>query len=220
MFDKINEKFSIKNIAILTSPNQWFIPYANKLSEKIAGSMVFDDHTKIGKEFDIVFMLSYHRIVDKKYLNMHNHNIVIHASDLPQGKGWSPMFWQVLDGKKDIVFTMFEASTNIDDGDIYMKKTLNLIGNELNKELRMLEADIVIDMCLEFIGSYENIVDNKIIQSGKESFYKRRTPNDSVLNVNRTIAEQFNLFRIVDNEEYPAYFEYHGKKYILKIFES
>ena len=54
-------------------------------------------------------------------------------------------------------------------------------------------------------------------QEGAESFYKGRKPEDSQLDFNKTIAEQFNLLRVVDNDKYPAFFEHQGEKYFLKI---
>ena len=57
-------------------------------------------------------------------------------------------------------------------------------------------------------------------QSGEESFYPRRLPKDSELDINKSIDEQFNLFRIVDNDKYPAFFIKNGKKYVLKIYEE
>jgi len=206
-------------VAILTSPNQWFIPYAKELSRLITGSELFFSHRDVVKSFDVVFMLGYHRIVKEKFLAKHSHNIVVHASDLPKGKGWAPMFWQILEGKNDIVFTMFEASTGVDDGDIYMQKTLSLDGSELNEELRRLQAELTVDMCLDFVECCDKYkLPSK--QQGEETFYKRRGPKDSKLDVNKTLGEQFNLLRIVDNEEYPAYFEHLGRKYILKITEG
>jgi methionyl-tRNA formyltransferase len=203
-------------IAILTSPKQWFIPYAEKLNKTIKKSKLFFDHKDINSSFDIVFILSYHKIIEKRYRKFHKHNIVIHSSDLPQGKGWAPLFWQILEGKNEIVFSMFEADDGVDSGDIYMKKTLKLNGYELNNELRKKQAELIIEMCLEFINNYEKY---KVPtpQKGKESFYKKRTPKDSELDINKTIKEQFNLLRIVDNENYPAFFYIDNQKYILKI---
>jgi len=43
------------------------------------------------------------------------------------------------------------------------------------------------------------------------------TLNDSRLDIDRSIKEQFNLLRVVGNEEYPAFFEINGHKYLLKI---
>ncbi|EOB2070111.1 formyltransferase family protein [Campylobacter coli] len=59
------------------------------------------------------------------FLKNNTHNIVIHASNLPQGKGWSPFFHQVIEGKNEITFSLFEADDKVDNGDIYLQKTLN-----------------------------------------------------------------------------------------------
>ncbi|MCW1360406.1 formyltransferase family protein [Campylobacter jejuni] len=107
-------------IAILTSPKQWFIPYAKEL-QKLINADLFYDHKEIFN-YEIVFILSYHKIIDKKFLQQNKHNIVIHASNLPQGKGWSPLFHQVIEGRDEIVFSVFEADEKADNGDIYLQK--------------------------------------------------------------------------------------------------
>jgi methionyl-tRNA formyltransferase len=203
-------------VAILTTENQWFIPYAEELAKIIKGSKLFLNHKDIKESFDIVFILSYHKIIEKEFLKYHKHNIVIHASALPKGKGWAPMFWQILEGKNKIPFSMFEASIGVDDGDIYMQKNLLLTGYELNYELRDKQAKFTMDMCLEFIKDYE-IYKIPTKQSGEESFYAKRGAVDSELDILKSIDEQFNLLRIVDNDFYPAFFYKNGEKYILKI---
>jgi len=203
-------------IAILTTPNQWFSKYAKRLQESIKTSKLFLHHEDLDEVYDVVFILSYHHIIPESFLKNNKHNLVIHASDLPKGKGWAPMFWQILEGKNKITFSMFEASDGVDNGNIYMKKTLELSGYELNSELREKQANFIIDMCLEFLNNYESYKDPKP-QIGKSSIYPKRAAKDSKLDINKSISEQFNLLRIVDNEEYPAFFEIDGYKYILKI---
>lgn len=206
-------------IAILTSPNQWFVPYAKELNKKINSSDLYFNHEKMTQRYDIVFILSYHRIIKENYLDKNRHNIVIHASDLPKGKGWAPMFWQVLENKNIIPFSMFEASIGVDDGDIYIQKNLLLTGYELNEELRDKQAKYTIEMCLDFLVNYDKFKVPKK-QDGNESFYKKRAAMDSEIDINKTINEQFNLLRIVNNENYPAFFYKNDKKYILKIYEA
>ncbi len=205
-------------IGILTSPNQWFIVYAEQLSKQIKNSKLLLNHTEIEDGFDILFILSYHKIIPENVLQKNRHNIVIHASNLPKGKGWAPMFWQILEGKNEIPFTMFEASDGVDNGDIYMQETLDLTGYELNDTLRDEQANFIIEMCLKFINNYDNYR-NAQAQRGEESFYSKRSAKDSELDINKTIKEQFNLLRIVSNDKYPAFFEMDGHKYILKIEE-
>ena len=203
-------------IAILTSPNQWFVPYAEVIHSRIDNSKLFLDHKEIDESYDLVFIISYHKIIEEQYLKKHKHNIVIHESELPKGKGWAPMFWQILEEKNKIPFTMFEASSGVDDGNIYMQKILNLTGFELNDELREKQASFTIEMCLEFVKDYSTYC-VPVKQTGQESFYSKRSANDSLLDVNKTIKEQFNLLRIVNNNDYPAFFELNGYRYKLTI---
>ncbi|WP_348518891.1 UDP-4-amino-4,6-dideoxy-N-acetyl-beta-L-altrosamine N-acetyltransferase [Campylobacter sp. CCS1377] len=201
-------------IAILTSPKQWFIPYAKEL-QKLINADLFYDHKEIFN-YEIVFILSYHKIIDKKFLQQNKHNIVIHASNLPQGKGWSPLFHQVIEGRDEIVFSVFEADEKADNGDIYLQKTLILNGLELYEELREKQARFCLELCVDFLKLYPNIKAQK--QKGKESFYPKRSAKDSELDINKSINEQFNLLRTTSNEEFPAFFYKDGKKFILKIY--
>jgi methionyl-tRNA formyltransferase len=203
-------------IAILTTKNQWFEAYAEALSKQLGNIPIFNNHADFNGKYDVVFILSYHQIIPQEILKKNSHNIVIHASALPKGKGWSPLFWQILEEKNNIPFAMIEAGNSVDNGDIYMQEMLKLAGNELNEELRAKQAKLTIKMCLEFVNNYEQYKTPEK-QSGDESFYAKRSKKDSELDINKTIEEQFNLLRIVDNNDYPAYFELDGNRYILKI---
>ncbi len=57
-------------------------------------------------------------------------------------------------------------------------------------------------------------------EGGKSTYYRKRTPLDSELKLNKSIAEQFNLLRTVDNKRYPAFFKFKGKEYVLHIFKK
>ena len=203
-------------IALVTSPNQWFYKEALEFAKKL-GADFFDSYEKV-RGYELVFILSYHRIIPPNLLTHNKHNLIIHASKLPQGKGWSPMFHQILEGKNAIEFSLFEASAGVDSGDIYLQKTLKLRGNELYDELRQKQALFSLELCEEFVKFYPNLKPQK--QSGKESFYPKRSAKDSKLDIDKSLREQFNLLRICSNEEFPAFFYYEGKKFVLKIYEG
>jgi methionyl-tRNA formyltransferase len=203
-------------IAILTNKNQWFEHYTLQLSKCLNGVSIYKNHEDIRKNYDIVFILSYHQIIPNEILKKNKHNVVIHASLLPKGKGWAPLFWQILEGKSSIPFTMIEAGDGVDNGDIYMQEMLKLEGHELNKELREKQSQLIIQMCQKFVNNYEQYK-IPVKQNGDESFYKKRDKKDSKLNIDKSIKDQFNLLRVVNNSDYPAYFELDGNRYILKI---
>lgn len=207
------------NIAILTSPDQWFVEHAKVLAKKLHFADLYFDHIELKKPYQILFILSYYKIIDNNFLKQNSHNIVVHASSLPKGKGWSPIFWQVINGKNEITFTMFEADKLVDNGDIYMTEKLTLSGVELNSEIRIKQAELTIKMCTKFVEKYPKYT-KKTPQKGEETFFRKRNPNDSELDAFKPINEQFDLLRTVDNEIYPAFFMYRGKKWILKIYSG
>ena len=151
----------MKKIAILTKKNDWFYKYAiqlsNLLNKKGYLSRIFTDHKKIKGKYDVVFILSYYRLVDEQFLKKNKHNVVIHESNLPKGKGWAPLFWQILGGKNIIDFTVFEADKSVDGGDYYFKDKLKLSGTELYDEIRVLQAQMRIKCCFKLLRHIKKI---------------------------------------------------------------
>lgn len=209
-------------ITLLTdNPESWYVPYGRILCEKLrqAGHEVAYVFAREQlPEGDICFLLSCSRLVDKAHLQRHRHNIVVHASDLPQGKGFSPLQWQILAGKNEIPLTLFEAVEGVDAGPYYLKSSVQFDGTELYDELRAKLAEKVNALCLEYVRRMDELT--PIPQSGPETFFRRRTRADDELSVEKTIAEQFNHLRIADNERYPLFFRYRGRKYYLKIYAA
>lgn len=205
-------------IQILTDKTSWFNQYSSNLKaelEKLGHIVSLISSKNELKDGDIAFFLSCFEIIEEKYLKLNKHNLVVHESDLPKGKGWSPMTWQIIEGKNEIPIVLFEAQAGVDSGDIWLKDKIKLQGTELIDEWQNLQGEKTIELCIKFVEEYKTLKPQK--QQGKEFFYKRRTPKDSELDINKTIKEQFNLLRTVDNEKYPAFFEINGEKYILKI---
>lgn len=201
---------------LVDNSNSWIIPYAEKvvflLQEKGHNSNLVYKHSDVVAG-DILCLLSCEKIF--KSLELNTHNLVVHESDLPKGKGWSPLTWQILEGENVIPITLFEASEGVDDGPVYFKDYISLNGDELIDEIRQKQGNATIELLLKFIKEFPRIESRE--QQGEESFYPKRVPIDSELDIEKSIIDQFNLLRVCDNERYPAWFKYRGKKYILKI---
>lgn len=206
------------NITILTDKTSWMNKHNTVLAEELKklGHYVRLIHSKNELQAgDIAFFLSCFEIIKGEKLKLNKHNIVVHASKLPQGKGWSPMSWQILEGKNNIPMTLFEATESVDAGDIYIQDETVLTGSELIDEWQDKLGKKIIEMSIKYVEDYNQIKPQK--QTGNETFYAKRTQKDSELDINKTLKEQFNLLRTVDNENYPAFFELNGQKYKLKI---
>ena len=73
------------------------------------------------------------------------------------------------------------------------------------------------ELCLAWFDRHQEVVDAAKPQYGEASHYPRRRPADSRLDPELSLAEQFNLLRVVDNERYPAFFQWRGRSYILNL---
>src|SRR5258706_2562696 len=165
---------------------------------------------------DILFLVSCHEIIAAQDRQKYATSLVIHASDLPEGRGWSPHIWQILEGRHDIVVSLIEAQDQVDAGAIWAQRHLVLEGHELideiNSKLFAIEFDLM-DHALEIAGSAAPQA-----QSDRApTYYRRRTPEDSRLDPYRSIAEQFDLLRVADPVRFPAFFDLRGHRYLVRI---
>lgn len=211
------------SLSICSDSNSWFNQYIATIIESCSNkgfscTWVHDHCQLIGG--DICFYLSYGKIVDSERLKLFKNNLVIHASDLPRGKGWSPASWQILEGAEKIPLTMIEALPNVDSGPIYEQHFVEIEKSDLVTDWRFKLSIVICSMVNSFVENYPASKKTAYNQSGESTFYRKRQPVDSELDVKKEINKQFNLLRIVDNVKYPAYFIYRGKKFFIKIEKS
>ena len=207
-----------RRVSVVSDPPGWFTPHASDLATRLnaAGhdAQAVGNQTDV-REGDIAFYLSCTGLTPPALLARNGWNLVVHASDLPQGRGFSPLVWQVLEGKNDIPLTMITMAEAADTGDIVVQQTLTFQGHELNDEMRTRMGDAIVEMCVNLVIAPTR--PEPRAQIGEPSWYNRRRADDSRLDVDRTLAEQFDLLRVVDNERYPAFFDHRGHRYTLTI---
>lgn len=166
---------------------------------------------------DILFLVSCTEIIGKSERDKYGATLVLHASDLPEGRGWSPHIWEILAGNQEITVSLLEAQEPVDSGPIWLKTKFTLEGHELLPEINKKLFEAELSLMDNAVDNYGKFVPEEQSQDIPPSFWPRRTPEDSRLDPEKTIAEQFNLLRVADSERYPAFFEYQGQKYILKV---
>lgn len=207
-----------RRVAVVIDNDEWMLPWCGELVDRISGNgdtAVLCRDIAAMPEGDVAFFLSCHRIVPAEILARHYRNLVVHASDLPRGRGMSPLTWQILAGHNRIPVALLEAAEAVDAGNIIYREYLEFEGHELIGELRRALADLTLALCQRFLA--EDRPPDGIPQQGEASYWPRRGPADSVLDPERSLAAQFNLLRVVDNDRYPAFFDWQGRRYRLRI---
>lgn len=96
---------------------------------------------------DILFLISCSEIISAKDRSLYQVSLVLHASDLPEGRGWSPHIWQIIDGRDSITLSLLEAEDVVDTGRIWQKIQLSIpedaLWNEINDRLFASELELM-----------------------------------------------------------------------------
>lgn len=207
-----------REVSVCVDTPGWFDPFAERLvADALAAGdrAIFVRDSRDVRDGGVAFYLSCMKLVPATTLRRNNLNVVVHASALPKGRGFSPVVWQVLEGADTIPVTMIEAAEGADTGPVLMTDELVLQGHELNSEIRAALGDLIVRMCMRLLDA--DRLPFGLAQTGEPTWYPRRRSEDSRIDPSRSIADQFDLLRVVDNTRYPAFFDYRGKRYILKI---
>jgi methionyl-tRNA formyltransferase len=126
--------------------------------------------------------------------------IMFHMTDLPFGRGGSPLQNLIIRGHKTTKISAFLCDGGIDTGPVFMKETLHLTGKA--QDIFKVAQQIMILMIVE-------IVTKKIsptIQTGKVTEFKRRTPEMGDLALAENVEQIYDMIRMLDADGYPRAF--------------
>jgi len=165
---------------------------------------------------DVLFLISCSEIISKVDRNKFKKTLVVHASDLPKGRGWSPYIWELINGAEKITLTLLEAEDKVDSGDIWKKTQAKIPKSALYEQINSIIFNAELDLMDFAVSNFFDVVPSRQL-TDKPSFWSKRTPKDSEVDIHKSIDEQFNLIRVCDQERYPAFFYKDGQKFKLKI---
>lgn len=126
--------------------------------------------------------------------------VVFHMTDLPYGRGGSPLQNLIVRGHEKTKISAIRIEEGVDTGDIYLKKELSLKGKA--SEIFEKSRNIVVEMISEIID--KNLV--PFPQQGEVVEFKRRTPDMSNLMNVEELKEVYNYIRMLDADGYPKAF--------------
>ena len=140
--------------------------------------------------------------------------IVFHMTDLPYGRGGSPLQNLIERGHKWTKISALKVEKGLDTGDVYLKKDLNLAGTA--REIFFRANEIIEQMIHQMI---HQIVEEMVLptpQKGEVTVFKRRKPEMSNIDKLDTINKVYDYIRMLDADGYPsAYIENDFFKFIF-----
>ena len=159
---------------------------------------------------DIIFIPHWSYIISDEIFNKFK-CIVFHMTDLPYGRGGSPLQNLIIRGHKKTKISAIKVSHRIDTGDLNLKSNLDLYGSA--KEIFIKSSLVIYNMISEILTTNPK----PIPQTGKITNFKRRTPSQgSIINLTN-LNEVYDFIRMLDCEGYPnAFIETSNLKFEFK----
>jgi methionyl-tRNA formyltransferase len=207
-----------KEIQIVVDNPSWITGYAQILADKLrdfGDQVVVLDNYDASRSVDVNLLLGCTKLAPPEFLSRARASLCVHESNLPSGKGFSPLTWQIIEGLSDIPINLFYATNEGDAGPVVYRENMSFEGHELIDEIREIQGLMTVDLCTRFFS--EPAPPLGIEQEGTASYYRRRTPADSELDPQKTLAELFDQLRIVDKIRYPAHITFRGHKYRVHV---
>ena len=126
--------------------------------------------------------------------------VVFHMTDLPYGRGGSPLQNLIARGHEETVITALRCVEALDAGPVYLKRPLSLLGSA---EEIFVRADRVIE---QMICEIQRDEPSPVPQSGEPVVFRRRRPEDGDLAVVEGLDRWYDWIRMLDAEGYPPAF--------------
>ncbi len=134
--------------------------------------------------------------------------IVFHMTDLPYGRGGSPLQNLIINGHKQTKISAISITKGLDEGPIFLKKNLDLSGSA--KEIFLRSTNVIFEMIVDIM---ENPI-TPVPQKGSPTIFKRRNPSQSDISKLDELNKVYDYIRMLDCEGYPnAFIKLNGIKY-------
>jgi methionyl-tRNA formyltransferase len=186
------------NDVIRRFPGRWtYVEHREKLSPRHVGRI----------DPSYIFFLHWSWRVPEELLNRYT-CIGFHMTDLPYGRGGTPLQNLILRGHRTTKLTAFRMTEDWDAGAVYLKEKLRLHGSANDVYLR--SARLAARMIRRITRSHPS----PRPQVGRIVRFRRRRPDESAIPKLHSFRKLYDWIRMLDAEGYPrAFLDHQGFRY-------
>lgn len=129
--------------------------------------------------------------------------VCFHMTDVPFGRGGSPLQNLVVRGHRDTVLSALRMTDEVDAGPVYAKRPLSLAGTA--EEVYARATELSLAMAADLVAEPVE----PVAQVGAPVRFERRTPDQSELPAGLTLDGVVDHVRMLDADGYPRAFLLH-----------
>jgi methionyl-tRNA formyltransferase len=192
---------------VIATPHERYAHLIGDLGALLHGSQVF--HVRSPEE------LSYERLceIDPEYIFFPHWSwfipesifgkftcVIFHMTDLPYGRGGSPLQNLIVRGHRDTQLSALKCSAELDAGPIYLKRPMLLDGTA--EEILQRASGLILEMIVEIA----QVKPAPTEQEGPPVYFQRRNPEDGDLGPAGSVNSAYDFIRMLDAAGYPRAF--------------
>ena len=169
-----------------------------------------EDHST----YRLIVLWSYRKIL--KQAERAGNVILMHSSDLPEGRGWAPIYYAFGEQKSEFVVSCIFAADSVDTGDVIMRAGFPMEAGYTASFIREIDEELSLLLIAKIFEHWPDSGPAGVKQIGSGSYRPRRYPSDNEIDPSRPLLELLPHLRGVEAES-PAFFHYHNVKYLIEI---
>ena len=200
-------------VYVVATAKPWNIAAFNKHASSLPGEWLLIDRPGklVPEEIErlnprYIFFPHWSWLVPQSILDLAE-CVCFHASDVPYGRGGSPIQNLIARGHHQTVLSAIRMVKQLDAGPVYLKRPLSLVGR--GQDIFESMAELTWEMISEILCK-EPEPDPQL---GEVVVFPRRTPEQSKLPSQGTLGAAYDHIRMLDAETYPPacidYGDYH-----------
>ncbi len=193
---------------IVASSKAWHAQDFDQFREGMPGVWLYVDNSRKLLELvqsvspAFIFFLHWNWRVPSEVIEQ-NVCVCFHMTDVPYGRGGSPLQNLIIRGHKCTKLTALRMVQEMDAGPVYCKRELSLEGKASEIYLR---AGKISWEIIKWIVETRPVPESQV---GEVVIFKRRTPEQSQIPLNGPLRQFYDYIRMLDAPTYPkAFIEY------------
>lgn len=165
-------------------------------------------------KFQLIFPWNYRKIIEQAA--QAGNVVVMHSSDLPEGRGWAPIYHVFSEQKSEYVISGVFAADEVDTGDVIVRARFPIEAGYTSSFIRMLDNELSVILVAKILEHWPEGNPVGVKQVGLESYRPRRYPADNEIDLSLPLVELLPHLRGVESDS-PAFFFYKNVKYLIEV---
>ena len=193
----INKCFNNDKINIIGNIPDDSLPLdvLNEYDDKTLICPKFKFEEKYLKKADLIFSIEYRRIVPRKYVNKYLF-VNCHGGILPKWRGFACNAWAIMNGEKEIGYSIHEMNDKLDDGRIFFVKRIPIDIDQTYSDVHEFMINSIVTEAPHILVDIAFGKNVGIEQKGSFCYCNRFSPSFGELkNFDKCSYEIINLYR-------------------------